>query len=211
MALSLLALPAGWEACQRLSASTFRSMSTTERAETFAQPTIVTGLLDAWPTHADGFGGIATAGGSLHPLRSSTVTNGLSALVASAAAVSNDPAPRQVVGTTQDWDQAGPDALDLRSEIEARFPVPDELRRASAHRVLSIGDVSAMVRPWPNHGFAWMGLVAGTKLWHLAPSDAAVFAPPTCDNTNASSGVEYIERVTHYCVHRTGEAETATG
>lgn len=52
-----------------------------------------------------------------------------------------------------------------------------------------------------NHGMAWVGLVAGMKLWHLLPPHMPRPPNPSCRRRDA---IEALEGGTH-CLQRPGE------
>ena len=106
-------------------------------------PTIVTGLIDAWPA---------------------------SSWLSEMAFDNVDPtklshAARHARTNAQE---------ELYGKLQRDYAVPDALRRASTWRVLSYGLGMTGVHITPNHGFAWLGLVNGSKTWYLAPSTMPV-------------------------------------
>ena len=84
------------------------------------------------------------------------------------------------------------------------YQVPDFLTSIVQSRVLSFGGGHRGVQMM-QHGVAWLGLVAGAKLWHVAPPNLPRPSNRECDNGGkvdwalaASEGVEH-------CVMKAGE------
>ena len=100
------------------------------------------------------------------------------------------------------------------------YVVPHVLRRASAARVLSFQTGRGGVHITPNHGFAWLGLVNGSKTWYMAPSTARVpdehFCAeaygPRCETAGWEQCMLSLAGITHVCRQQTGEVVvTPTG
>lgn len=125
--------------CRRLAADDLKRMSPRERAAALDQPTIITGLIDTWP--------------STVWLRSSFGFDSVD--------------PTKLDRQARASRQAAADALLRR--LNSEYATPEPLLRASAQRVLSYMMGQGGVHITPNHGFAWLGLVNGSKRWYLAP------------------------------------------
>ena len=76
-------------------------------------------------------------------------------------------------------------------ELRARagFDTPAPLLRSVGTTVFSFGGGTGV--RMGNHGFAWIGLVAGRKLWYTAPYDVQRPKDPQC----SWSGEETVERL----------------
>lgn len=72
------------------------------------------------------------------------------------------------------------------------YDVPECLGRASGTQVFSFGGGSGV--RMGNHGFAWIGLIAGRKVWYVAPHDRPRPANPTC---RTGEEIEELVNVSH--------------
>ena len=125
--------------CRKITAAELSAAeSDAARAALLSEPTIVTGLVDEWPTAS-----------WLADLQFDNVDP-----------TSLDQAARLA--------RSGAEAAILE-RLQREYAVPAALRRASSWRVLSYGLGQTGVHITPNHGFAWLGLLNGSKVWHLAP------------------------------------------
>ena len=129
--------------CKRIDAAELDGLGADELADALDEPTIVTGLIDSWPS---------------------------SSWLLDMHFDNADPTK-----LSADAQEAREDARQsLYQRLQRDYAAPQALRRASAWRVLSYGEGPSGVHITPNHGFAWLGLLNGTKVWHLAPSTVRV-------------------------------------
>lgn len=211
--------------CQRVNASVLRSLSVIQRASLFLAPTLIDGLIDDWPV------GRVAQHEFLHSAahRNAPSGDGATADAAAARSVVGRVASRQDevvllrqarLATLAHFDFDGADPNDERTSTPARreaeaallallkeqFPTPDVLRRASAQRLLSFGDEPGMgVSSTVNHGFSWLGVLAGRKWWHLAPPDHPMPSDARCPERAAPPGLEVVPGTTHRCLQEEGE------
>lgn len=171
------------EACQRVNASTLRQMSETERASLFARPTLISGLLADWPGRHEYSEWLDTFEfDSSDP--SDPITRTAERIAAESA---------------------------LLAAITSRFPTPDVLRRASAVRLFSLGTSHSMgVSSTVNHGFSYLGMIRGRKVWHLAAPDSPAPSDVRCPPPNGAVGtepsvVEVVAGTTHRCIQGEGD------
>ena len=66
-------------------------------------------------------------------------------------------------------------------DLQRDYSVPALLQRTTGTRVLGIGGGTGV--RMANHGFAWLGLAAGAKMWYLSPYENAKPREPTCDRS----------------------------
>ena len=79
------------------------------------------------------------------------------------------------------------------------YDVPSVLARSGGTQVFSFGGGTGV--RMGNHGFAWIGLVAGRKVWYVAPVSIPRPANPTC---TTGDSVEQLPGVSH-CLQRPRE------
>ena len=84
---------------------------------------------------------------------------------------------------------------DLRAN--AGYDVPACLERAGGTQVFSFGGGTGV--RMGNHGFAWIGLIAGRKVWYVAPPDRPRPANPKCKNGDET--IQQLVNVSH-CIQR---------
>ena len=86
------------------------------------------------------------------------------------------------------------------------YRVPSVLKRAGGTQVFSFGGGTGV--RMGNHGFAWIGLVAGRKLWYIAPPHAPRPDNPRCNYSDeVAAGQPRIEELTSvsHCLQRARE------
>ena len=206
--------------CQQIEAAELQQMSLQQRAKVLSQPTLIKGLIDDWPAlrrwqnasaFADLFGEHGILGKRVSPLTCGLKSpphcfgfgkgvDGTSSLVPVREAVAVSEGMHAVVyngeGGNAEAEEEFLEALRTSGDVGC----PSVLERGCSSFVLSLGGGREGVR-MANHGMAWIGLVAGAKVWHVAPHDGPRPTNPTCANRDR---VEMIEGVTH-CVQRVGE------
>ena len=64
-------------------------------------------------------------------------------------------------------------------DLQRDYSVPPILQRTTGTRVLGIGGGTGV--RMANHGFAWLGLAAGAKVWYLASYEHSKPREPTCN------------------------------
>ena len=206
-------------ACQHIEAAELQQMSLQQRAKVLSQPTLIKGLIDDWPAlrrwhnasaFADLFGEHGILGKRVSPLQCGLTSpphcfgdggiDGTSSLVTVREAVAVSENMHAVIyngeGGNAEAEEEFAEALRNSGDVGC----PSVLERGCSTNVLSLGGGREGVR-MANHGMAWIGLVAGAKLWHVAPHDGPKPTNPTCANRDR---VEMIEGVTH-CLQRVGE------
>ena len=171
------------QSCAHVDAADVLALDAAARMHLFSEPTLVRGLLDAWPLRAEGF------------LSSDT----RSLATAIEMAVSEHEAIEAAAGNRT---LSKTDEMEAMIEMmDASFPTPEPFLRASGSRLLSISG-SGKSASWCLHGFAWLGLAAGRKLWHFAPPDRKQPPEPLC---TVFDEIEAVPNSTHHCVQRVGE------
>lgn len=199
--------------CQRVEGSQIADYSAAQLATLFARPTIITGSIEHWPAHerwranlsafAERFGHheVLSRRGNFARERVEQA-GGDPALVGvplgefEAAVGGEHMVLYNGEGGQSDAEKA------LLGELRRGFgyDVPHVLERASGVQVFSFGGGTGV--RMANHGFAWIGLVAGAKLWHVAPPEAPKPEDPRCWPRDAVEALG--PRVTH-CLQRERE------
>ena len=200
--------------CQRVTAPELRAVAPAGRAALFARPTLVSGLIDDWRalrewSDAAGFARHFGEHGVLakrlsHYENARTASSGQDptrTLVRLREALANADQMHVVLYNGEQGNAEAEEALlsDIRASGGYGCPEP-MLARACSILVLSLGGGREGVR-FANHGFAWIGLVGGMKLWHVAPHDSPRPPNPTCADR---ARIEALPNVTH-CLQRPGE------
>ena len=192
--------------CQYIDAPSLEGLDTDSLARLFSRPTIIRGLIDHWPAHemwANMSGFAATFG--VHAVLSRRAN------FARNRAVQAREDPNVVTVPLADfephllhehiviYDGEGGMAdseyrlLGTLRRSEA-YDVPRVLMRAAGTQVFSFGGGHGV--RMGNHGFAWIGLVAGVKHWYVAPGDIEKPSNPTCEPRERSA-IQRIPGVTH--------------
>lgn len=213
--------PGNWSHCGRITAAAFRAMSDVERADLMMQPTIITNLMDGWPAYVEkeafakrfGHHGILARRTRFASHRDKAefgsranrqVTKGLSAR--------DEDAPHVTVSEFLEhahedhvvmYDgEPGRSAAEeaLLADLHTVRPMPDVLMRAHGTLFFSFGGGPQGV-DMANHGFTWIALVAGSKLWHVAPGTTPKPLNPSCARRDAYDVIEGTIR----CLQSAGE------
>jgi len=200
-------------ALPRFDGSYLRGLSAGERRAQLSKPSIITGLLDSWgamATWRDGDSFSARFGNQSVLAKRVLFGHQMAHAVGADVRTSQVSVADLVTRTAQEHiiviDEPGA-SVGENAFLEATYPdweVSDFLTSISQSRVLSFGGGHRGVQMM-QHGVAWLGLVAGAKLWHIAPPDLPRPSNRECDNGGkvdwalaASEGVEH-------CVMKPGE------
>jgi hypothetical protein len=200
--------------CQRLRKEEVESLSIAQRTAVFARPTLVSGLIDHWPalrnwSDAAGFtrdfgshGVLAKRAGRHAQFRTTASRQDPTTTLVSIAEALEQPQDMHVVLYNHEHGNANAEEDFLEAlRASGGFDCPSgALARACGTLVLSLGGAQEGVR-MANHGLAWIGLIGGMKLWHVAPHDAPRPPNPTC---GARDRIEVLPGVTH-CLQHPGE------
>jgi len=221
--------PANGTLCQYASAAELRVMSVAERACKLSRATIITGLLDEWPalrewSTVEGFSRhfgehgllakrVSSARSKLHQVFQDPrehVVRERRTLVTVREALETSEHEHVVLYNGEHGNaEAEEDLLDALRLAGGRWLCPEGvLSRACGTLVLSMGGASEGVR-MATHGLAWIGLVAGRKLWYVVDSEDEAPKPqdPTCSDRDAIEELHMEGRegeVTH-CLQHAGE------
>lgn len=210
-----------WSHCGRVTAAAFRAMSDAERADLMMQPTIITGLLADWPSLADKEAFAKRFGHHQILARRTRFASHRDAAafgsradrqVASGGTARKEDAPHVTVSEFLDharedhvvmYDgEPGRSAAEqaLLADLHTARPVPDVLMRAHGTLFFSFGGGPNGVE-MANHGFTWIALVAGSKMWHVAPGTTPKPLDPSCARRDAYDVIEGTIR----CLQSEGE------
>ena len=213
-------------ACQRVSAGELRALSYVERARVLSRPTLITGLIDNWPAmrnwstiegFREAFGDHGVLIKRVVPAYKKLIQMGTgedpkSTLVPIREALESLDSSRQMHVVLYDFEygnaEAEEDFIGALRKASADWLCPrDVLGRACGTLVLSMGGAQEGVR-MATHGLAWIGLVAGRKLWYVADSSGDAPKPdnPTCRDGDRIEMLRWGNRVgvTH-CLQQAGE------
>lgn len=175
-------------ACARLPASALRGLSPEQLAATLTRPAILVGAIDDWPAHRL-LGTPEAVGAALgsHGVLSKRIN--FAAERAQRAGLD----PERTLVRLADLAAAldafhvviypgepgnAPEEVALVEAVADHTAVPDVLARTET-TVLSLGGGPTGVQ-MATHGFAWIGLVAGRKVWYLDAPGGERPADPTC-------------------------------
>ena len=175
--------------CERLDASVVRNMSVDERARQFSRPTLITGLMTHWPAmHAWGSSRKFARRFGHHLVNHKRLEDS-TRKERVVAGVESDPTLRRMVASRNHSTlviYAGEYRRSLSEEEllddlrrDGMWATPDVLMRTFATHVVSFGGGPGVLTA--NHGFAWLGLLTGVKVWYLASPSNPRPAHPLCD------------------------------
>ena len=202
-------------ACQRVSADEIRRLSTYERADLLSRPTIVTDLMSNWQalrnwSDPESFslqfgeqGILAKRIGPVFERLGAVGRDAKSTLVRVRDVLPMSNRLHAVLYHGEPGNAiAEEDFLSMLDANEGTmWHCPHGiLSRACGTTVLSLGGGREGVR-MANHGLAWIGLVAGMKVWHVRAYNLSKPISPTCVSRE---DIEELPGVTH-CLQRAGE------
>lgn len=201
--------------CQRLTHAELQAATQAERARLLARPTLISGALEAWPamtqwSDAASFGALYGEHGVLAK-RFMAAIDGADRRLAGRDPKASLVSVAEVVGRSE-WAYGviyNGEGGNARSEERllgaiarsGHAPCVDVLGRACGITVLSLGGGLKGVEP-ANHGFAWIGLVAGAKLWYVSPPTSERFGAPSCADR---ASIEVLGGEVTHCLQRPGE------
>ena len=176
--------------CERMDATMLRTLPREQRAMLLTRPTIVTGLIEDWPAYRS-FG---TPDDLVERVGEYGILAKRTYIGTSAARVGgNDPSSSlmRIRDLKDHLDKVHvvlypgePGNAETEEELVATMAlqtsVPDILMRTQA-LVVSLGGGTDGVQ-MAQHGFAWIGIVAGRKRWYLDHPDETKPTDPDCSS-----------------------------
>ena len=202
----------------RYSRAQLVAMSHRERAKVLEEPAVLTGMIDDWPALQPGAWDSPrnfSARFGHHRFLAKRVRFGWDRAAEEGRDVeTSSVSVAELVQRTRsehiivlDEYGKGEAEEDLLNDLHTEYRNPDIFEAASLCRVFSFGGGHRGVQMM-QHGVAWLGLVAGAKLWHLAPPHLPKPKDRTCDPLPAGGMIDYglakKEGVTH-CLLLPGE------
>lgn len=198
---------------QRVSRDELLSFSPAERTELLEYPTLITGLISEWPALRNWTSpALFSRRFGHHRLLAKRVAFGYQRAAAAGVEVdARSVSLAELVQRTREehiivLDEYGKsiDEDALLTDLLSEYSNPEVFESASQCRVFSFGGGHRGVQMM-QHGVAWLGLISGAKLWHVAPPDV----PRPSDRLCADGGkIDYAlaakESVTH-CLLLPGE------
>ena len=199
--------------CQYLDASELKGKTGAQLASLLGRPTIIRGLIDNWPAHdrygdgsfdsfASDFGNHSFLARRANFAREQCRRNGEDEWEVKVPLRDVFPYLSNEHFVVYNGD-LGMDRLEyvLLSDIRARlgFEVPELLKRAGGTTVFSFGGGTGV--RMGNHGMAWVGLIAGRKVWYTAPHHVQRPENPTC---MTGDEIEDLPTVSH-CLQKPKE------
>lgn len=198
-------------ACQYVNAADLEGIGPAVLATVFSRPTVIRNLIDHWPAHelwanasgfAQAFGAHRVLARRANFARERCATSGDDPSVVTVPLRDFEPhldREHIVVYNGEGGMVASEHRLLGALRSSQAYDVPSVLMRASGTQVFSFGGGHGV--RMGNHGFAWIGLVAGVKHWYVAPGSSPKPENPTCYDRRK---VERIAGVTH-CEQRAKE------
>jgi len=179
------------------------------------EPTIVTGLIDDWPAHAAWANPAAFVERfGHHEVYAKRVTRGWIRVDQSGGQASIEDATLSLAEVVPHaglsdqmvimdlWDMSAGEA-GLLEALSRDYEVPPLLEAVSNARLFSYGGAKGV--QMSVHDAAWLGVVSGAKLWHLAPPGSPKPGDRECrDNGKIDWALAERENVRH-CIQLPGE------
>lgn len=199
----------------RLTATELRAMGVEERQALLnAQPMVITGLIDGWKSHStlwrDPYNFLGRYGGALISAKRAGIGHrraiDAGAEVDESAMWFSDVIQHSSTEHIIVIDEPGMAVSEdeLLSLMSKDAEAPELFEHISMSRVLSFGGGHRGVQIM-QHGVAWIGLVAGSKLWHVAhPREAEPSKVDCADGGRIDHGLAAKEKVSH-CVQLPGD------
>ena len=204
---------------QRLSRSQLLAMTPAERATVLEKPAVITGLIDDWPAFRPDGGWASPRNFSARfghhrflakrvrfgwdRAHEHGVDHGLTSV--SVAELVQNTRTEHIIVLDEEHRAESEEAL--LQDLQTEYRNPDIFEAASQVRVFSFGGGHRGVQMM-QHGVAWLGLVTGAKLWHLAHPDLPKPQDRDCQTLPGGGMIDYglakQEGVTH-CLLLPGE------
>lgn len=178
---------ARYQQCGTTTADELARLSVRERARVLRRPTLVRGALaPSWPLAAR------------DPTRDVRCRRNVSLITRGVPLDAT--APRGCNRGRRYHDTPG--CATLHSTLQRLFPTPAWLKRSDSRRLLSVmrgGGVSYH----SNHGFAWLGLLHGSKAWFFRDADhRTAMVDPACKGLRTASADERWRAAIHHVRER---------